>query len=92
MALEQRGVFVGEPFFSMMDFLVSDMLPDVAVLEWRDAEGSVAVLPPEFAPVREGVMNPFRGCRLYAGYQLGERNCAWRLEIQMNVVAHTSGA
>jgi hypothetical protein len=92
MSLEQCGVFAGESFFAMMDFLISDVFPDVAILEWRDAEGSVPVLPFEFAPVRESVMNPFRGGRLYAGYDFGERNCTWRLEIQVNVVPHSTGA
>jgi hypothetical protein len=92
MSLEQRGVFAGEPFFAMMNLLVSDVFPDVAVLEWRNGKGSVPVLPPEVAPVRKGVMNPFRGSCLYAGYQLGERDRAGRLEVQVNVIPHSTGA
>jgi hypothetical protein len=69
-ALEQRGVFMGKPLFAMMYFLVADIVPDVSILEWRDAECSISVLPPEVPTVRERVMDPFRGCGLDAADQL----------------------
>ena len=92
MPVEQRSVLAGEALFAMMNFLVSDVIPDVAILEWSDTEGSVAVLPPEFAPMRKAVMNPLRGGGFDVGHQLGERQGAWRLQIQMDVVSHTTGA
>ena len=58
--LEQREIS-GEWLFPVVDLLVPDVVPEVTILERRDAECAVAVLPSEIAPVREGVVDPLRG-------------------------------
>jgi hypothetical protein len=70
MAIKQRQEFAVKAMMPVVMFLILDVVPYAIILERRDAEGAVAVLPSEVAPVGTAVMDPFRCGRLYAGHEL----------------------
>ena len=55
---EDVPVFATEAMLPMVMLLVSDVIPDLRVGVGRDAECSVAVLPPKISPVGKGVVDP----------------------------------
>ena len=89
---QKAEVFPGKPILPMMCFLVSDVIPEPAVVEWGYTEGPVSVLPPEFTAVREGFVDPFGGGGFDAVHQVGKREGAGWLDVQMNVVSGPPGA
>jgi hypothetical protein len=91
-SVQKRGVFVGKPFAPMVYLLVSDVIPNVAILEGSDAERAIPMLPAEIPPMRKTLMNPLRRCCLYTGDQLGQGEGAWRFEIEMNMIPGASRA
>jgi hypothetical protein len=81
MAIEQREEFAVEPMGPMMMFLMLDVVPKAAIVEWRDAEGTIAMLPSEVAAMGKVIMDPFRGRGLDAGYQIRHGEGARRLDV-----------
>ena len=59
MPFKERTVFACKAVFSMMMFLVSDIITNLGVGVRCDAEGPVSMLPVESTAVRKGVVNPF---------------------------------
>jgi len=69
-AIEQRNEFAIEAMVPVVIFLITDVVPQAIILERRDGEGAIAVLPSEVAAVGKAVMDPFRCRRLYAGDEI----------------------
>jgi hypothetical protein len=92
MAIEQRQEFAVEAMIPVVMFLILDVVPEAAILERRDAEGAIAVLPSEATAMGKAVMDPFRCRGFYAGDQLRYREGARGLHVKMNVIPRSSGA
>jgi hypothetical protein len=90
--LEDAPVLAGEPMFPMMQLLIPDILTNLSVVEWCDAERPIAMLPAKVPPMREGVVDPLRRSRLDTRYQLSQRQRAGRIYIEMDVIPRPSSA
>ena len=53
MPVEERKVFTGEVVLPMVAFLVADVIAELAIVEGRDGEGAIAVLPLEVEAMRK---------------------------------------
>src|SRR6185436_1196329 len=91
-AFEDGPVFPAKSLLPVMVLLVTDVIADLGVRIRSDAEGTIALLPSKIPPVRKAVVNPFGCDRLDAVDQVCQRNGARRLEVQMDMISHSSGA
>ena len=59
MDIEQGEEFAVEPMATVVMFLMLDVVPEAAILERRNAERTVAMLPSEAVAMGNAVMDPF---------------------------------
>jgi hypothetical protein len=70
MTRQQTKIFPGKGSFSMVNFLILDVVPKVIVIEGGDCKGSVSLLPLEILPVGKCLVYPTASVRLYRRNQL----------------------
>lgn len=88
---KETQVFSRKAILPVVCLLIPDVIPQLAISKWGNAECAISMLPPELAPVRESIVDPFRGRRLDAVDEVGKRECAGRFEVQMNVIPGSAG-
>ena len=89
---QQREILTAEGMLAVVRFLVPDIIAEIGIVERGYAECTVAMLPSEVAPMREGIVNPLRCSGLDSIYQVRESESTGRLKIQMDVIPGTSSA
>lgn len=91
MAVENVTVFPGEAIVLVVQVLVADVIPDVGIVKGRHAECAIPMLPPEITSMWKGVMDPLGRSCLDDVDQIGQCQSNGRLQVEMDVIARTSG-
>lgn len=86
--LEQRGKFLREGLFSVMNLLVGNVRPHPLNLRFTHGKCPVTALPRKILSIREGSMNPPRGNCLHFADDIGERAVLPDFGKDMNMIAH----
>ena len=89
--VENVAVFPSEAMVLVVQVLVADVVPNVRVVKWRDAECAIPMLPPKITSMWEAVMDPFGRGRLDAVDQFSQGESDGRLQVEMYVIPRTSG-
>jgi hypothetical protein len=91
MSFQEPEVFAGECSLTVVDFLIADVFSEVFVIESCDREGPVTMLPSKVPTMRECLVDPTCGIRLDSAHELGERERAWRFNVEVDMISYSAG-